>query len=330
MMQTFSWKERQSAIETCRARSTEILIIGGGVVGCSIAAHAALLGLDCVLIEKNDFASGSSGNSTGLAHAGLRYLAQGRLRYVLKEARERLLLERLAPHWVQSFPFLFPVYKGDPYGLTSIRFGTALYEGLYRLATFGIDAHLGQAHRVVPASELVQRVPGLDPKGLTGGTEYFVDARLIDSRFTLGFAQKAQEFGARVITHASILQLTESNGRITGAQARDELTQSTFPVQARLVINAAGAWIDEIRQMAGLNDPLIQNSKGIHLVVDRIADYPLILSSKVKGQVFFIIPIGRFLSLVGTTDTPYSDAPDAAACLPAALLSKIEEQIRIH
>src|SRR5688572_25186160 len=134
-MPAFSWKERQTAIDTCKMRSTELLIIGGGVVGCSIAAHAALLGLDCVLVERQDFASGTSGNSTGLAHAGLRYLAQGRVRYVFKEARERLLLERLAPHWVQPFPFLFPVYKGDPFGLLGVRLGTAIYDWIYRLAS---------------------------------------------------------------------------------------------------------------------------------------------------------------------------------------------------
>src|SRR3954468_1862380 len=126
----FSWKERQTAIETCKSRSTELLIIGGGVVGCSIAAHAAMLGLDCVLIEREDFASGTSGNSTGLAHAGLRYLTRGRVGYVLKEARERLLLEKLAPQWVQPFPFLFPVYKKDPFGLFWVKLGTAIYDRL--------------------------------------------------------------------------------------------------------------------------------------------------------------------------------------------------------
>jgi len=306
----FSWKERQAAIDTCKTRSTELLIIGGGVVGCSIAAHAALLGLDCVLIEREDFASGSSGNSTGLAHAGLRYLSRGRVGYVFKEARERLLLERLAPHWVQPFPFLFPVYKGDPFGLLGIKLGTAIYDWIYRLASLGIDAHSGQRYRVASASELLQRVPGLDPKGLKGGTEYFVDARLTDSRFTLGFAQKAAECGARIINHASLVSFTEAEGKLSGVTVRDELTQTLFPVQAQKIINASGAWIDEIRQLAGLTTPLLQNSKGIHLIVDRIADYPLILSSQVRGQVFFIIPIGRQLSLMGTTDTPYPDSPD--------------------
>jgi glycerol-3-phosphate dehydrogenase len=312
MMPAFSWKERQAAIETCKARSTEILIIGGGVVGASIAAHASLMGLDCVLIEREDFACGASGNSTGLAHAGLRYLSQGRIGYVFKEARERLHLERLAPQWVQPFPFLFPVYKGDPFGFWAVKWGTAIYDRLYQIASIGLKAHRGAAHRVVPTAELSQRIPGLETAGLQGATEYFVDARLTDSRFTLGFAQKASENGARVINHASLVSFTENDGKLTGATCRDELTQTLFPVVARHIVNATGPWIDEIRQLAGLNTPILQNSKGVHLIVNRVAEYPLILSSSVRGQVFFIIPIGRHLSLLGTTDTPYTQAPDEA------------------
>lgn len=311
-MPFFSWKERQAAIDTCRNRSTEILIIGGGVVGCSIAAHASLLGLDCVLIERDDFAAGTSGSSTGLAHAGLRYLSQGRVKYVFNEARERLILERLAPHWVQAFPFLFPVYKKDPFPLWSIKLGTAIYDKIYRLAAVGLGGFAGQPHRIVGAKELLERVPQLDPEGLNGGAEYFVDARLSDSRFTLGFAQKAAEFGARVINHASLVSFTQADGQLNGVTLRDELSQTLFPVRARLMINAAGPWIDEIRQLAGFNEPVLQNSKGIHLIVDRIADYPLILSSEIRGQVFFIIPIGKRLSLVGTTDTPFNESPDEA------------------
>src|SRR3954468_12644200 len=156
---SFSWKDRQTAIETCSTRAAELLIVGGGIVGCSIAAHAALLGMDCVLVERNDFAAGTSGNSTGLAHAGLRYLQQGRVSYVFHEARERLHLERLAPHWVQPFPFLYPVYKGDPSPLWLIRFGTALYQKLYRLASLGTGMHIGAPYRVVSPDELLERIP---------------------------------------------------------------------------------------------------------------------------------------------------------------------------
>jgi glycerol-3-phosphate dehydrogenase len=327
-MANFSWKERQAAIDLCKSRSTELLIIGGGVVGCSIAAHAASLGLDCALIERDDFASGTSGNSTGLAHAGLRYLAKGRIGYVYKEARERLLLEKLAPQWVQPFPFLFPVYKGDPFWFRTVRWGTAIYEAIYQLASIGTGARIAQPHRVVSPRELAERIPGLESRGLKGGTEYFVDARLVDSRFTLGFAQKAGDSGARVINHASLLSFTESDGKLTGAMVRDEITQTLFPIQARLIVNATGSWIDGIRQLVGLTEPVVQNSKGIHLIVDRVADYPLILSTPVRGQMFFVIPIGRKLSLIGTTDTPHPDSPDSVSASPEDIGQLIEHLFR--
>ena len=324
----FSWKERETAVETLESRPTELLVIGGGVVGCSIAAHAALLGLDCVLMEREDFAAGTSGNSTGLAHAGLRYLAQGRVRYVLKEARERLILERLAPQWVRPFSFIFPVFKGDPFGLTAIRLGTALYEGLYRIASWGTGAQVETHYRLMAPEEIQQRIPGIKKEGLKGGTEYFVDARLTDSRFTLGFAQKAADLGARVINHISVQSFTEDEGRLTGVIVRDGKSHKLHRLKARQIINATGSWIDVLRKQAGLEEPVLQNSKGIHLIADRIADIPLIFSTSVPGQIFFVLPIGRLLSLIGTTDTPYSGAPDLVRSAPEDIAELVQQLFR--
>lgn len=309
----FSWKEREVSLASLESRPPEVLIIGGGVVGCSIAAHAALLGLDCTLLERGDLASGASGYSTGLAHAGLRYLAQGRIGYVFREARERLRLEQIAPHWVRPFSFLFPVYAGDPFNLFFIRIGTAFYDWLYRRALRSIgEGSLGARYRMVTRDELLRRLPQLSSEGLTGGTEYFVDARLSDCRFTLGFAQKAADLGARVATYARVTSFMQQGERLGGVLATDEITGRTFQVRSRLIVNAAGAWIDSIRRQAGRRDELLQNSKGIHLIVDRLAENPLILSTHVPGQIFFVIPIGRKLSLVGTTDTPHPGNPDDA------------------
>src|ERR1700690_3609392 len=111
---SFSYKDRQTSIASLQEKPPELLIIGGGIVGASAAAHASRFGLNVVLVEKEDIAAGASGNSTGLAPAGLRYLAQGRLGYVFREGRERYRLQELAPHWVRPFNFLLPVYKSDP------------------------------------------------------------------------------------------------------------------------------------------------------------------------------------------------------------------------
>ncbi len=306
----FSWVERQRAIDVSATRCAEVLIIGGGVVGCSLATHAALLGLDCVLVERDDFAAGASSHSTGLAHAGLRYLAQGRIGYVLREARERLQLERLAPHCVRPFPFLFPVYRDDAYSLQQVRWGTAVYQALYRLAALGTGAGIARGMRILDRDEVLQRVPTLASDGLQGAAEYFVDARLDDARFTLGFAQRAAELGARMITRATVVSFDEPGRGPACVHVRDGMTGQPFSLRARLIVNAAGAWIDQIRALAGLKQPLLRNSSGIHLIVDRLADDPLIFSTRVPGQVFFVLPFGR-RSLIGTTDTPQPGPPDA-------------------
>src|SRR5688572_28276367 len=144
-MQSWSLSERQAALDSLASDPPELLIIGGGVAGCSAAAHAAKAGLKTVLIERRDFAYGASGHSTGLAHAGLRYLAQGRVSYVFHESRERRLLQTLAPHLVRPFHFLYPVYKGDPFPLWMVRLGTWIYD---RMAVW--DARQAGAPTIKP------------------------------------------------------------------------------------------------------------------------------------------------------------------------------------
>lgn len=308
----FSWKERQSALQSLKEDRPELVIIGGGAVGCSIAAHAAEMGLNCVLFERKDIACGASGNSTGLAHAGLRYLAQGRLLYVFHESRERQRLQEIAPHWVRPFDFLLPVYQNDAFSFTMVRLGTRLYDLLGRLNDLITGHKAPRRPQVIKTSDLLNRIPGLKSEGLQGATEYFVDAKLLDSRFTLGFAQKAARFGARVITYAQVQSLSRIADGIQRVAVTDRLSGQSFDLNAPLVINAAGAWIDGIRHTAGGHQPLVRMSKGIHLIVDHIADSPLIFSTEVRGRVFFVLPIDKNLSLVGTTDTPYEGAPEKA------------------
>lgn len=321
---SFSWIDRQNAFQWLHNSLREVLILGGGVVGCSIAAHLAMLGVQTVLVEREDLASGASGHSTGLAHAGLRYLAQGRLSYVFHESRERQRLEEMAPHWVRPFRFLLPVYRQDPYPFWQVRLGTWLYD------LFGwIDAGLTgrpfkPRHRARDVEELRARIPGLQSEGLRGGVEYFVDARLQDSRFTLGWAQLAAQHGARIITYAEV---HGCDYRVEGVQSLigvDRLTGEKVSFRASLVINATGAWIDETRKQAGLTQEAIIPSQGIHLIVDQVAGTPLIFNTEQKGRVFFIIPMGTDASLIGTTDTLVRGPVDQAGPEPR----EMEELIR--
>jgi glycerol-3-phosphate dehydrogenase len=309
---SFSWKDRQSAIDSVQGNPPELVVIGGGVVGCSTAAHAARFGLNVLLLEKEDLAAGASGNSTGLAHAGLRYLAQGRVGYVFHEGRERHRLQELAPQWVSPFNFLLPVYKEDPYKFWKVRLGTWIYDLLGCVDSWLTHRPLIRRHRVLSAAEVKGKIPGLRSDSLVGGIEYYVDARLQDSRFTLGYAQQAARYTARVATHCEVIAVDVSaDSPLVRVVAKDLRTQKTFEFRTSLVVNASGAWIDLVRQMNELPGSVLQNSKGIHLVVDAIAPTPLIMSTATKGKVFFVLPIDAERSLVGTTDTPISLPPDA-------------------
>jgi glycerol-3-phosphate dehydrogenase len=311
---SFSWKDRQTALNSLDSDPPDLLIIGGGIVGASTAAHAAKLGLNVLVIEKEDIAAGASGNSTGLAHAGLRYLAQGRVGYVFHEGRERQRLEELAPHWVHPFNFILPAYRTDPFPFWVMQVGTWIYDLLGWADALLTKRKLVRRHRVLSAEEVKARIPGIRSEGLLGGIEYFVDAQLQDARVTLGFAQEAARHGARVITHCEILSAAPlADDKIT-LTAKDLLTDKSLAIRTALVLNASGAWIDGVRRRAALSGaPLVQKSKGVHLVVDHIASSPLIMSGSAKGKVFFVIPIDSERTLVGTTDTLLKESPDEAS-----------------
>ena len=186
---SFSWKDRQSVIDSLPGHPPDLLVIGGGVVGCSAAAQAAQLGLKVLLLEKEDLAAGASGNSTGLAHAGLRYLAQGRVGYVFREGRERHRLQDLAPQWVSPFNFLLPVYRDEPYPFWMVQLGTWIYDLLGWADAYLTSRPRVRRHRVLSAEAVKAKVPGIRAELLQGGIEYYVDAKLQDARFTLGYAQ---------------------------------------------------------------------------------------------------------------------------------------------
>ena len=310
-MMSFSRSERQVFLDSLATRAPELVIIGGGIVGCSVAAHAARLGLDVLLIEKEDFAVGASGHSTGLAHAGLRYLAQGRVLYVFHESRERRRLQQIAPHWVRPFNFLYPVYKHDAFPLWMVRLGTWIYDRMAWLDAFWAKAPYPKPFEHHTAGALTERLPGLATDGLTGATEYFVDAQLNDHQFTLSFALDAVAHGARIITHMVIQKIEELPDGSNHLLVQDTLTKKEYAVKTKLVLNCAGAWIDSVRQLAGLNGELVLRSRGTHLVIDRVAKDPLIFSSpEGHGRVFFVLPGPSATSIVGTTDIFDEGSPE--------------------
>lgn len=285
----------------------DVLVIGGGVVGCGSALDAAQRGLTVGLVERRDLAAGTSSRSSRLAHGGLRYLEQREFALVHEALTERgLLLDRLAPHLVRPVPFLFPVtHRGweRPY----VGFGIQMYDLLSRLGAYG---GMMQRPRTLSAKAVQGIAPGIRPDAMVGAVR-FHDAQIDDARHTVAVARTATAHGAAVATRAGVVRLLREDGRVVGADVRDEVTGETFPVRARAVLAAAGIWTDELLAMADADSgQVVRQSKGIHLVIPRSAFRSTsALIARTPASVLFLLPWGNQW-LVGTTDTDYEGDRD--------------------
>ncbi len=293
--------ERFSALEN---RTFDLLVIGGGITGCGIAREAALSGLTVALVEKGDFASGTSSRSSRLIHGGVRYLEHGHLHLVFESSHERRSLLRLAPHLVRPLAFTWPVYEGARIPRWKLGAGLWLYD---LLALF---RNVGRHHRLSRAAVL-EREPRLAPDGLRGGAAYF-DAATNDARLTLANAIGAAEAGAVVLNHAAASAFVMEAGRVRGATIRDTLRSREATVHAAVVVNATGPWSDDVLRMDQSTQPAVRGSKGAHIAVprERLGNRSAVtLLSPTDGRVFFALPAGE-QAIVGTTDTYTSSTPD--------------------
>ena len=298
--------ERQELLARLDRPSREpwdIAIVGGGAVGLGAALDAAARGHSCVLFEQHDFCKGTSSRSTKLIHGGVRYLAQGNVSLVREALHERGLLLRNAPSLVRPLRFVVPCYGAMErwYYWTGMKCYDALAGGL------GI-----QPSSVLRTHEVVAAVPGLRKKNLRGGVVYY-DAQFDDARLSIAVARKFLQLGGTPLNYMRVVSLRQENGQIRGLTVVDEETSQPYEVRAKVVINAAGAFSDDIRRMESPTaTPMIAPSQGIHLVVDQRflgADSAMMIPKTRDGRVLFAIPwLGR--AILGTTDTPV-----ATACL---------------
>src|SRR5690242_1148753 len=202
-----------------KSEDVDMIVIGGGITGCGIARDAAVRGLRVVLLEMNDFASGTSSRSSRLIHGGVRYLEHGYLHLVFEASAERRRLLRLAPHLVRPLEFLWPVYAGARVPRWKLQAGLTLYDALALFRNVG-------THRRLTAHQIEVREPALKREGLLGGARYF-DAATDDARLTLANAIGAAEAGAVVVNHAVVHELTTDAGVASGARVRDALGDAT-------------------------------------------------------------------------------------------------------
>jgi glycerol-3-phosphate dehydrogenase len=278
----------------------DLIVIGGGVVGSWVACDAAQRGLRVALFEQGDLASGTSSRTSKLIHGGLRYLEQGEFRLVAEGTRERAVWMRIAPHLVRPLPFLFPLYPGAGRSPWMVRLGMTLYDVLswYRNV---------EPHRMLSAVEAKELEPSLRDATLVGAARFF-DAQMDDARACLEVGLSAAASGARIETHARVDGLLLRDGRVTGVRV------GTREVFARVVVNAAGPWLDRVSAMADGSVRRIRMTRGAHLVLPPLLRaHALVLAAGRDGRVFFVIP-WRGYTLVGTTDLDYSGDPASVTC----------------
>ncbi|HXY55147.1 MAG TPA: glycerol-3-phosphate dehydrogenase/oxidase [Nitrospirota bacterium] len=277
-------------------RTFDIIVIGGGITGAGTARDAALRGLSCLLLEKGDFASGVTSRSTRLIHGGLRYLANFEMGLVAESLRERAILRRQAPYLIHPMPILIPIYKGDQHGRTVISIGIHLYDML---------SHEKEIpHYFVCGREKALRFePRLNQEGLKGSALFYDHQIMMPERLVIENIIGAREAGAKMLNYVRAERIEETNTGIAVA-ARDVLTNRAHTFRSKVLINAAGPWIDMVRAAGHIDtNRIIFPTKGIHLVFPKFSEQALFVSAR-DGRMFFIIPLDAY-SLIGTTDTRY-------------------------
>lgn len=280
----------------------DVLIIGGGVYGAWTALDAALRGLEVAVVDKGDWASGTSMASTKLIHGGLRYLEQLRLDLVRSSLEERRQLSIIAPHRIVPLTFFIPIYDGNRVGPIKLKTGLWLYD---------LIAGKGQPvppHERINRQESVAAYPFLDSENLSGGYTYG-DCQTDDFRLVLDIIDGARHAGAVAVNYAKAVSLISQGRKVCGAIVQDLMTGATAQIQAQVVVNAAGPWaplVDDIHLLSSY----VRYSKGIHLIMPPLpTKNALLMMSHTDNRIFFVVPwYGK--SLLGTTDSPFSGQPD--------------------
>ena len=311
---------RDDALRRLADETFDVLVIGGGVTGAGVALDAASRGLKTALVEKSDFASGTSSKSSKMVHGGLRYLQQREIRLVYENLAERQRLLDNAPHLVSPLPFLIPLFGRD--GVVSKALARSYSSALWMYDLTG-GWRIGERHHEVSKQEALDHLPTLNTEHLVAGFLYF-DARADDARLTLTLTRTAAlEYGAAVANYTPVVQMNTGAGTTRGARVQPDATDpaSAFDIQARVVVNATGVWADDVRALdEGTHPRSIRPAKGVHVTVpaerlpcDIAAVIPV---PKDKRSIFVVSWPGTDLVYLGTTDTDYTGPLDNPACTP--------------
>lgn len=288
----------------CLDATFDAIVIGGGITGANVLLDLASRGLNAVLVEKGDFASGTSSKSTKLVHGGLRYLENLQFGVTFESVRERQLLSRLAPHMVWNLPFVIPLYADQPFRNFKIRLGLMIYDCM---AGFG-NPH---SHKRIGFREVLKACPGVRTEGLIGGLVYG-DCRTDDSRHTLEVLKEACALGGMAHSYVRVTGYLFDGDRICGVNVVDARAGVNAPVvrlKARTVINATGIWSQKTTELTGSeSSTVVVPAKGVHLTLSKSRlpiSSAMILPSPHDKRFCFAVPWYDSV-IIGTTDTPYN------------------------
>lgn len=296
--------QRDDALKQLKENSFDILVIGGGATGAGVALDAATRGLKVALVERDDFASGTSSKSTKLIHGGVRYLEQavkgldkGQLHLVKDALKERAILLKNAPHLTRPLALLTPLYK---------RFEKPYYQmGLKMYDWLAGKSNLFPS-KGVSAKKALQIFPMLKSDNLKGAVIYS-DGQFDDARMNVAIAMTAIEEGAVLANHVEVIEIIKGDGKVCGAHVRDLMNGEEFSILAQIVVNATGPFADTIRKLDDPKTPnMLKASSGIHIVLDQRFSPPdtgLLIPKTEDGRVLFLLPWLNH-TLVGTTDNP--------------------------
>jgi glycerol-3-phosphate dehydrogenase len=322
----------------------DVAIIGGGIFGACAAWDAALRGLSVALVERSDFCSGASANSFKIVHGGIRYLQHADLARLRASCHERSALLRIAPHLVQPLPILIPTYGHGRDGKTFLGTGMLLYD----LLTLDRNRSVKDPQRRIPwtrflgRQEVLDLFPGIERRGLTGGTVFHDGQFYNPTRLVLAFLQSAVGAGAAVANYVEATGFLQTSDRIQGIQCRDVLTGDSFPIQANVVLNTAGPWAEKVLgQNGGIKlCPMGTYSRDACFVIPRRFAGPYALAvhgqtrdpdAVLSGSVrhLFIVPWRKY-TLIGVWHKVYMGDPDDVSVTEKDLCSFIDEVTRAY
>jgi alkyldihydroxyacetonephosphate synthase len=314
----FSNETRSANFDRFSKKEFDLAIIGGGITGAGIARDAALRGMKVAVVEKGDFASGTSSKSSGMIHGGLRYLRQLDIKMVKESLHEREVLLHLAPHLVQPRAYLIPSYK-SPFEKFELQVGMIGYDLLGGSKSI-------PSYEKLSEQEIIHREPLLKRSGLRGGFIYY-DCLVNDARLTLATLKSAAEHGAVIANYVRCVGLEMTGGAVRGIHFEDALGERRGTIHARVVINATGSWVDTIRELADEKEEMLRPTKGVHVVVPRetMNVQHILVHFTSDERIIFVVP-SRAYTYIGTTDTDYTgpldevhaDAEDIAYLLKSA------------